>query len=195
MGGAMKALTLPLLLLRLRLGFARIGPIAVVAVLLCMLGVAAWAWLLPQRAAHQRLMAQPLQAAPAAAATLATALPPPTSSQNLAAFYAALGERRHAEQQVRLLFDLAAKSGLNLAQGEYKPAYDKAGRLSTYQIVLPVKGPYQAIWQFALEALRALPFAALDEVSFRRENIADVAVEARVRLTLYLKDGDVGAQP
>lgn len=188
----MNGVQLPVLLLRLRLGLARIGPAAAVAALLCVLGVAAWAWLLPQRAAHQRMMAQPLQTAPAAASgALAVAPPPPTADQNLAAFYGVLGERRYAEQQVKLLFDLAAKGGLNLAQGEYKFGYDKASRVSTYQIMLPVKGQYQAIWRFALEALRALPFAALDDVSFRRDSIADATVEARVRLTLYLKDAGV----
>ena len=33
-----------------------------------------------------------------------------------------------------------------------------------------------------------MPFAALDEVSFRRDAIADVNVEAHVHFTLYLKD-------
>jgi hypothetical protein len=37
-------------------------------------------------------------------------------------------------------------------------------------------------------ALRAIPFASLDDISFRRDGIQDPAVEARLRLTLYLKD-------
>ena len=53
---------------------------------------------------------------------------------------------------------------------------------------LPLKGSYAAVWQFALQALRAMPFASLDELSFRREQIADPTLEARVRLTLYLSD-------
>jgi hypothetical protein len=46
------------------------------------------------------------------------------------------------------------KSNLTLNQGEYKAAYDKASRVSTYQIILPVKGAYQSIWQFAMQGLR-----------------------------------------
>ena len=53
---------------------------------------------------------------------------------------------------------------------------------------LPVKGSYGAIWQFALGALRAIPFASLDDIGFRRDSIGDPVVEARLRLTLYLKD-------
>lgn len=131
---------------------------------------------------------------PAVAVTpVAPAAPPPAQGADaLDTFYAALGPRRYAEQQVRTLFTLAAKNGLSLSQGEYKTGYDRNARLSTYQVNLPVKGSYGAIWQFALGALRAIPFASLDDISFRREAIGDPAVEARVRLTLYLKDAPGG---
>jgi hypothetical protein len=58
----------------------------------------------------------------------------------------------------------------------------------TYQLNLPVKGSYAAIWQFALSALRAIPFASLDDISFRRDSIGDATVEARLRFTLYLSE-------
>lgn len=175
------------LALRARLALARLGAPACVAAALCVAGLAAWAWLLPQRAAHARLMAQPLPT-PASLLAQQPAVPPPSANQNLADFYAMLGEQRHAEQQVRMLFDLAARSGLALKQGEYKTGYDKASRVSTYQVTLPVKGGYQPLWQFAMQGLRDMPFAALDEVSFRRETIAEPVVEARLRFTFYLKD-------
>jgi hypothetical protein len=111
----------------------------------------------------------------------------------LDAFYAALGPRRYAEQQVKTLFALAAKNGLSLSQGEYKTAYDRNARLTTYQVNLPVKGSYGAIWKFALGMLRTIPFASLDDIGFRRDSIGDPAVEARLRLTLYLKDAPGGA--
>jgi hypothetical protein len=109
-------------------------------------------------------------------------------------FYDTLGERRYAEQQVKTLFALAAKNGLALSQGEYRTAYDRNARLTTYQINLPVKGSYGAIWKFALGALLAIPFASLDDIGFRRDSIGDPNVEARLRLTLYLKD-EPGAAP
>jgi hypothetical protein len=172
------------LMLALRLYAMRAGGAACLAVALLAAGLATWAWLLPQRAALQRELARPLPAA----STLVEAEAPPSANENLSLFYATLGEKRHAEQQVKTLFDLAGKAGLALRQGEYKFAYDKASGVATYQIALPVKGAYRNIWQFALEALAAVPFAALDEVSFRRETIADPVVEARLRFTLYLKE-------
>lgn len=171
--------------LRAQLLLRRLGVPACLAAALLLLGVAACAWAWQQRAVAARLEARPLpQPAPAVAALA----PPATASENLARFYAVLGQQRHAEQQVKQLFDLAAKHGLVLAQGEYKSGYDKASRVATYQVTLPLKGSYAAVWQFALQALRAMPFASLDELSFRREQIADTQLEARLRLTFYLAD-------
>jgi hypothetical protein len=186
MTGVKGGINLAALALRGRLALQRIGAPACIAVALCVAGVAAWAWLLPQRAAQAQLMARPLPAP----STLVVPPPPPSANQNLAGFYEVLGEKRYSEQQVKVLFDLAAKSNLSLSQGEYKAAYDKASRVSTYQIILPVKGAYQLIWQFSMRALREMPFASLDEVGFRRDTIADANVEARLRFTLYLKDGE-----
>lgn len=182
----MTATDMNVLRLRCELLLRRMGAPACVAVLLCMAGAGAWAWAWQQRALAGRLEAQPLPLP--SAVRMVAAAPPATASENLALFYAALGQSRHAEQQVRQLFDLAAKNGLVLAQGEYKSAYDKASRLTTYKVSLPLKGSYTAIWQFSLQALRAVPFASLDELSFRREQIADANLEARLQLTFYLTD-------
>jgi hypothetical protein len=183
--GQVFSATLARLLLRLRLAFSKLGPVTVGAGALCLAGALALAWLLPERAlqGQRRVVALSLAATPAAAA-VAPALPGPNA--NLALFYDTLGERRYAEQQVKTLFGLAAKTGLVLSQGEYKSGFEQNGRFHTYQVNLPVKGSYAAIWQFAMLALRAIPFASLDEISFRRDTIGEPAVEARLRLTLYL---------
>ena len=189
----MKTMPIAALLLRLRLMLTALGPLACGAAVLCLAGAAALAWLLPQRA----LLGQRQQVALGLAALPASGVKtmPVSANQNLALFYDTLGEQRYVEQQVRTLFGLAAKTGLVLSQGEYKGAYDQNGKLNTYQVTLPVKGNYRAIWQFGLLALRAIPFASLDEISFKRETIGDVNVEARLRVTLYLTaDGAGGAR-
>lgn len=180
-----------LFLLRLRLALSALGPIACGAAVLCLAGALALAWLLPERAlqGQRQAVALGLAALPQPVATPA----PAGASENLALFYDTLGERRYAEQQVKTLFALAAKSGLVLSQGEYKGAFEQNGRFHTYQVSLPVKGNYGAIWQFGMLALRAIPFASLDEISFRRDTIGEPTVEARLRLTLYLDDQAPGA--
>ncbi|PKB24246.1 hypothetical protein [Janthinobacterium sp. 64] len=190
----MMAIDLAMLRLRAQLLLRRLGAPACLAAALLALGVAAWVWAWQQRAVAAQLEARTM---PVPALAVLAAAPPATASDNLARFYAVLGQQRHAEQQVKQLFDLAAKNGLLLAQGEYKSGYDKASRVATWQVTLPLKGSYAAVWQFALQALRAMPFASLDELSFRREQIADTELEARLRLTFYLNDapGDAGDVP
>lgn len=183
----MNGMTLSAFLLRARLSLAAFGPLRCAALAACLIGVVVLAWLLPQQErlarGHQTALARahqpPVLEVPA----------PVLANQNLTQFYATLGERRYAEQQVRTLFALAAKSGLSLSQGEYQSALDANAVLTTYQITLPVKGSYRAIWQFGLAALRAMPFASLDEISFKREAIGEASVEARLRFTLYLGEG------
>jgi hypothetical protein len=189
--------------LRLHLALLRANSLTLVAafVLLAVLGTLWWSAyavgaLQAQQAAHdaQAVRAAATAAARAGVARVAATAPvsmapaPVSAADNLAAFYGALGERRYAEQQVKTLFGLAAKSGLSLAQGEYKSAYDRNAQVWTYQVNLPVRGSYAAIWQFAFGALRAIPFASLDDIGFRRDAIGDPQVEARLRLTLYLSD-------
>jgi len=169
------------LLLRLRLAAMRAGAAGCAAMALLAVGIAALAWAMKA----QGEATAPLPPAPP---MLVQAAPPPTANENLAHFYATLGEKRYAEQQVKQLFDIAAKTGLVLEQGDYKFSVDKASRVAAYQVTLPVRGPYQNIWQFSLQALSAMPFAALEDVAFRRETITEPVVEARLRFTLYLKE-------
>ena len=186
------ALTSPML--RLRIMLLRVNPLVLAAgiLVLVMAGALAWTlhavWTMERaQAAREAQAKQKTQGAPAVAPEPAPA--PAQAPDNLAAFYGALGARGSAEQQVKTLFSLAAKSGLVLRQGEYKAGYDRNAKVYTYQVNLPVKGSYAAIWQFAMAALRTIPFASLDEITFHRDAIGDATVDARLKLTLYLRDG------
>lgn len=172
--------------LRLQLWLARRSPVWLAALLLGAGAALAWAWYFAQ---PRRPAPVAVRAAPSAAAPATLVMAAPTAGQNLAAFRAALGQRRDVEQQLGTLFALAAKAGLTLSSGQYKAGYEPDSGVHTYQIILPVRGSYASVWQFCLQALAAIPFASLDEISFRRDAIADTLLEARLRFTLYLKDG------
>jgi len=203
----MKELAFGNLVLRLRLLALRAGPVTLgaIAVMLLSLGAAVWfLFMLPQLEREREQLSETLteqaRQARRQASAVSAALPAvvPVSAvplDNLDAFYGALGQRRYAEQQLKTLFGLAAKSGLVLNQGEYKSARERNARVNTYQVNLPVKGSYAAIWQFSLAALRAIPYASLDDISFRRDNIGDPTVEARLRFTLYLADDGARSAP
>lgn len=169
------------LLLRLRLAALAAGAPACAVMALWVLGIGAWAWigLMPPL---------PVPGPSVPAAPPASSLPLDEASRNLLLFYDNLGQRRYAEQQVKTVFALAAQAGLELRHGEYRYSDDQAGRFGSYLLVLPVTGSYQAIWDFALRVLGAVPFAALEGISFRRDGIADPAPQARLRLRFYLKD-------
>jgi len=188
----MNRVNLSALALRARLAMRGIGPVAAGALAVALVAAMVLAWALSAQAREaQEQQARLVQAAAPPPAPVVS--PTAAANENLALFHAALGERRYAEQQVKTLFGIAAKTGINLRQGEYKAAYDQNGKLHTYQVTLPVTGSYQAIWQFALLSLRAIPFAALDDIGFRRDDIGAAGVDARVRFTLYLADD--GAVP
>lgn len=187
----MKNINLAAIGLRLQLALAAMGPVLCGALVLILAAALTLAWLLPQRALqadrHQVALRMARMPAPSAAMVA-----PVTANDNLNLFYATLGEKRYAEQQVKTLFALADKAGLSLSQGEYKSGYDRNARVHTYQVTLPVKGGYDKVWQFAMLSLASMPFASLDEINFKRETIGEPAVEARMRLTLYMADGPVG---
>lgn len=172
------------LVLRLGIALRAIGPVGLGAAVVLAASAAAVGWIMPERAAraaqHRAVLAQ-AAAAPAQAAVEVA----PVETASIEAFYQALGERRYAEQQVRTLFGLADKAGLSLRQGEYRSTYERNARVHAYQVTLPVRGPYKAVWGFAMSALASIPFASLDEISFKRESVGDTNVEARLRLTLY----------
>lgn len=172
-------------LLRLSIRLSRVSPIAVGVGISGMVVAGALLWLSQARdsLAQQQDFIRRRAALPAAPAPSAM---PADINENLTAFYGGLGDRRHAEQQVKVLFGLAAKSGLALPRGDYTAGYDSDARIYTYQLNLPVKGNYQAVSQFALLSLGAIPFASLDNISFKRESVGDANLEARLHLTLYL---------
>ncbi|MFC3456848.1 hypothetical protein [Massilia haematophila] len=181
----MKNAALAPLVLRLRLVLGRLSPLLFLAALLYAAAFATLAWLVPARDAleHERALARRAAAQPPPAPQAA---PVASADANLALFYDSLGQKRYVEQQVKTLFGIAAKTGLVLRQGEYKSGYDRNAKLYTYQVNLPVQGSYGQVWQFALLSLRAIPFASLDDISFRRDTIGQANVEARLRLTLYV---------
>jgi hypothetical protein len=176
--------TMPVLALRLRLRAARAGAPACAALALTAAGLLAWTWVASQQRALA--LAEARQAVlPRQAAAPARPAPPAPS---LDGFYAGLGERRRVEQQVATLFGLAERHGVEWSRADYKEAYDAAAGVYLYRVDLPLNGTDAAIWRFCQAAMVSMPYASLDEISFRRESIGDEAVEARVQMTLYLAD-------
>ena len=180
--------SLSTLMLQLRCAALRWNPLAAGAAALFVAGglcLALWLPLLHHKLASRQIaVARVLQEArnrkPA---------PAPAPSENevrVQQFYANLGDNGYAEQQLKTLFDIAAGRNLMLNEGQYQSIDEKNSDTIAYQIQLPVTGPYPAIREFCEQVLQTIPFAALDEISFKREAIGNSNLEARLRFTLYL---------
>jgi Tfp pilus assembly protein PilO len=105
----------------------------------------------------------------------------------LRAFYEIFPARSDAPALLSQVYAAAEDRKLLLSRGEYGRSTDPQTGLARYRIVLPVRGSYSQVREFVAATLQAVPVLALDEVSFERPKISEGEVEARIRLTLYLK--------
>jgi hypothetical protein len=175
------------MLLRLFLASRRSGVVAVLAGALVLGAAALWLALLPALASRIDQQTRTVARARSAPPPQPVVTAPAMAAARLSAFYAALGDAAHSEQIVAHLFDAADEAGVALDKAEYKPARDTAGRFETYTIVLPVKGDYGHLRRFCEKVLLTVPYAALDDMRFRRSSANDTAVEASLRFTVFLR--------
>ena len=90
-------------------------------------------------------------------------------------------------RQLASLNRIAAAHGIALAHAEYHVLNEGEAGLHRYQVTLPIEAPYPAIRAFLGDVLEQLPTAALEQVAFERKRIGASAVEAQIRLTLYVE--------
>ncbi|QEY65032.1 pilus assembly protein PilO [Metapseudomonas lalkuanensis] len=158
------------------------------ALLLAALGYAVLG-LLPARQAlaslERQLVADRGQLA--AAATPAASRPASgASSAQLEDFRRNLPAQLDATGAIDRIYALAGEEGISLARGEYALGLDPKTRLARYQVLLPVRGSYPQLRRFLHGLQTQLPALALEEVELQRKQIADSALEGRIRMTLYL---------
>lgn len=114
-------------------------------------------------------------------------LPDNSPAGQLLAFYATFPIQADATESLSHVYAAAEGKNLQLLRGEYALSTDRQTGLVLYRLTLPVSGSYTQIREFVAAALRAVPTLALDELTFERPNISETQVQARVRLTLYLR--------
>ena len=125
---------------------------------------------------------------------------PPTAAY-LKIFLDNLGDPRYTEQQLQSLFAIARGLSLELPQGKYRMACEAGASFCKYQIELPIKGPYVRVRSFLEDLLMVIPFASLDDLSFRRDAASDDEIEVRLAMTLFTRNtssavvGPTGAKP
>ncbi|WP_157979288.1 type 4a pilus biogenesis protein PilO [Rhodoferax ferrireducens] len=106
--------------------------------------------------------------------------------EQLAAFYGIFPSEHDATDWVGKIAVIAQRDGLNLQQAEYKAERDKTGKLTRFQMSLPLKGEYQTIRRFLSDLRAEIPIVSLEQVQFERQKVGDPLVDAKVRLVIYL---------
>jgi Type II secretion system (T2SS), protein M subtype b len=110
-----------------------------------------------------------------------------SDAAQLTRFYAAFPPAGAAAESLGRVQAAARRAGIVLPSGEYRLEQRSGERLQRYTAVLPVRGSYAQIRAFIDGLLSELPHAAIDDIELRREDAASAELEARLRLTLYLR--------
>ena len=105
-------------------------------------------------------------------------------AEDLRRFHALFPPSNELNAHVERLHRLARRSGLDLAQGDYRLERRTTG-LWAYRVTLPVRGSYGQLREFLSAVLKDMPIASIDALRFERKRAADTQLEAQVRLTLY----------
>ena len=63
---------------------------------------------------------------------------------------------------------------------------DKIGKLTRFQMSLPLSGEYPKIRSFLSDLRAEIPIVSLEQVQFERQKVGDQQVEAKVRLVIFL---------
>lgn len=106
--------------------------------------------------------------------------------EELQRFYALFPPVAQLGGEVERLHAFARKSGLELAQGEYRLERRIDG-LWAYRVTLPVRGSYSQFRGFLSAVLDGMPVASLDALRFERKKALDSQLEAQVRLTIHAR--------
>ena len=131
----------------------------------------------------QTLAARPSQAAASLTKTDGLSL----MAKRHAAFKAVLAPGAGATHLIETLFAAAEREKIMLAQAEYKWGGDADGGYRTLEVLLPVKGSYPQVRRFISSVLAGMPAAALEDAAFRRDGVAAVGLEARLRFVFFLE--------
>jgi Tfp pilus assembly protein PilO len=155
------------------------------------LGMAALA-LLALAAVFTTLVLKPLQqkseslAAAAAKQARSSAFQASGSAgDKLGAIYKHLEKPEEPTDWLAKLHAIGKATGVELKSANYRTQAG-GGKLERYEIVLPAAGSYGQIRDFLKRALGEIPVLSLDQITLKRDNRNDAAVQAELRLTLHL---------
>jgi hypothetical protein len=163
-----------------------IGPLGIVGVGLLVCAAAVFlGWVIPTRtdaSAMQQQMLTRGEQGPDARETV------PVSQDPLADFYDFFPSAETSAQWLGKVYAVAERERLDLPRGEYRLVSPAGEPIATYEAVFALRGRYSQLRAFITGLLEEIPIVALDDVRLERQRTADNMVDARLRLTFFLRN-------
>lgn len=158
---------------------------------LALLGATGAALWLSHGPLAQRIRAEQaqLESARLELATMRTRPAAPGTEGDAGALLARLEAPERLPAFIEFVHERAAANSIQIDRAEYRARSDLRGRAVRYELVLPARGEYPKLRNWIESVLHAHPMAALDEWSMRRGADGSPQLEARVRLSYYLRSG------
>ncbi len=108
-----------------------------------------------------------------------------TPEAKLAAFYSFFDRQEGQVDWMAKLYGSARAAGLEMRAADYR-LIETSGRLSRYEITLPLSGSYAQLRGFVENALQESPVLSLDQLTIRRKRVNDSMLEAEAVVTIHL---------
>lgn len=163
-----------------------IGPLGVAGIGLLVFAAAVFVgWVLPSRSDVSAMQRELISQKGRGVDTR----PGPVASQDpLSDFYDFFPTADTSAQWLGKVYAVAEKQKLDLPRGEYRLASPAGEPIATYEAVFALRGRYSQVRGFIAGVLEEIPIVALDDVRLERQRTADSMVDARLRLTFFLRN-------
>jgi hypothetical protein len=103
----------------------------------------------------------------------------------VAAVYRFLKKDESPTDWLAKLYGIGRATGIELQSASYT-THEAGGRITRYEIVLPVAGSYAQLREFLKRVNAEIPVLSVDQMSLKRESRNDGALQAELRLTLHM---------
>lgn len=111
--------------------------------------------------------------------------PLPVAHANYQAYCLALRDEDAVLGAIREILDVAGKQRLAIKRAEYERSRHPDAQAEGVRMTLPIRGRYADVRAWIEAILVAQPSLAVNELTFKREEISSGEVDARVRLTIW----------
>ena len=108
-----------------------------------------------------------------------------SADAKVAAVYRYLKKEESPTDWLAKLYGIGRATGIELQSASYT-THEAGGRITRYEIVLPVAGSYSQLRDFLKRATSEIPVLSVDQMSLKRESRNDGALQAELHLTLHL---------